>query len=353
MITLADIKSITIEATSFCNLHCPQCNRFNQEGFLADNFNEAHLNFDNFAKNFDLNKLPNLQKIIFEGDHGDFLMHPDADKFLEFFANITGIQIITNGSLRSTKWWASLASQKNLKVVFSIDGLRDTNAIYRINSNYDKIINNAKIFIDHGGHATWKFIVFEHNQHQIDQAQEFALSMGFKEFVAIHTSRSWWTGNTWPVKVNGVYQYDLRPSNLVTKLPRQEFTIALDTLSKIKINQVTNNVNQNQNTLSRPKCWLDRGAMYVNHKGHFLPCCMVSGKLWKKDILSQLWQRIVGDATAIDLNYTNIEQIITSDFYQNQLEKSWQHAQTIHSACIQCMPWSHNSKQFRKKQKKI
>lgn len=347
MITLDGIKSIVFEATSFCNLHCPQCPRFDQEGFLARNLVEAHLNFDNFAKNFDLGKLPNLEKVRFEGDFGDFLMHPDADKFLEFFKDIPNLQIVTNGSLRSTKWWMSKATQKNLSAVFSIDGLADTNATYRINSNFDKIINNAKSFIEAGGHAIWKFIVFEHNQHQIDQAQEFALSMGFKEFIAIHTSRSWWTGNVWPVKINGVYQYDLRPSSLVKKFDQKQSSAALEYLNKNAIKYSQKTPSQDEPTPSKPYCWLNSGQMFISHQGHLLPCCMVSGKLWQKDMLAKLWQRTVRDANAIDLNCTPIDQIIASDFYQNGLAKSWEQPNTMHPSCTQCLKFSHHSQHTR------
>ena len=43
---------------------------------------------------------------------------------------------------------------------------------------------NAQAFISAGGRAHWEMLVFEHNQHQVDQAQAMARDMGFKWFRA-------------------------------------------------------------------------------------------------------------------------------------------------------------------------
>ena len=54
--------------------------------------------------------------------------------------------------------------------------------VYRVNASYDKIIENARAFIDVGGRAEWRMIVFKHNQHQIEEAEELARKYGFKHF---------------------------------------------------------------------------------------------------------------------------------------------------------------------------
>ena len=57
------------------------------------------------------------------------------------------------------------------KVIFAIDGLEDTNHLYRVNTNFNKIMENAKAFINAGGIARWDFIAFAHNEHQIEEAK--------------------------------------------------------------------------------------------------------------------------------------------------------------------------------------
>ena len=68
------------------------------------------------------------------------------------------------------------------KVIFAIDGLEDTNHLYRVNTNFNKIMENAKAFINAGGLARWDFIAFAHNEHQIEEAKALAEQMGFVKF---------------------------------------------------------------------------------------------------------------------------------------------------------------------------
>jgi sulfatase maturation enzyme AslB (radical SAM superfamily) len=68
--------------------------------------------------------------------------------------------------------------------VFSIDGLADTNHVYRKNVNWDKLIANAEAFIAGGGSAHWDMLVYKHNQHQVDACEKLARDMGFKWFRA-------------------------------------------------------------------------------------------------------------------------------------------------------------------------
>jgi sulfatase maturation enzyme AslB (radical SAM superfamily) len=87
----------------------------------------------------------------------------------------------TNGSARTVDWWRDIAEvlKPNGYVIFSIDGLEDTNHLYRRNTNWEKIISNVNAFIEAGGIAHWEYIVFEHNEHQIDIARDLASSLGF------------------------------------------------------------------------------------------------------------------------------------------------------------------------------
>jgi MoaA/NifB/PqqE/SkfB family radical SAM enzyme len=127
------------------------------------------------------------------GNYGDALASPTFNETLDYCLdqNVKLIKISTNGSLRSTDWWKEFAEKtKNKNIVFfSIDGLEDTNHVYRINSNWKKIIENAQAFIDAGGHAHWNFIEFEHNYHQIDEARLLASNMGFEKFSVKYTAR--------------------------------------------------------------------------------------------------------------------------------------------------------------------
>jgi MoaA/NifB/PqqE/SkfB family radical SAM enzyme len=133
-----------------------------------------------------------------------------------------GLACNTNGSLRNPAWWSRLGAvmreDQNLGnyCTFSLDGLEDTNHLYRRNTNWKKIMENAKAFIDAGGVAHWDFIVFEHNEHQVDEARELARSMGFKNFNVKRTTR--WAKykngvGSYPVYSKGIHLYDLKQPN--------------------------------------------------------------------------------------------------------------------------------------------
>lgn len=328
MLELDQIANLVIEATSYCNLHCPQCPRYDAEGFLTANLKPAHLDPDILKKNLELELLPNLANVRFEGDYGDIMMHPTPTKFFDIFPN-QQIVAVTNGSMRNTKFWAELAQYKNLTVKFSIDGLEDTNHIYRINSKWDTIMSNVTAYIQAGGNAVWKFIVFKHNEHQIDQARELSKQLGFKDFIIEHTARSWFLGNVWPVKLDGVFQYNIHPSTEVTLLNGDSPSQKTGALRTIKL---VNGIENVPDLIDRCGIKLHK-RLYINHLGHLLPCCMTGSLMLWKDIQSQLWQKIVGDIDSIDLTKNKLSSIKESLFYTQNLQASLK-SNRKHPVCI-------------------
>ena len=71
----------------------------------------------------------------------------------------------TNAGARDEAWWTELAQiyGRMGAVIFSVDGLRDTNHIYRQNVVWDNVERNMRAFINAGGRARWDFLIFEHN----------------------------------------------------------------------------------------------------------------------------------------------------------------------------------------------
>jgi MoaA/NifB/PqqE/SkfB family radical SAM enzyme len=321
MILPEQIKLLDIELSSHCNLHCPQCDRFDQQGFRNKYMSLAHLDFFRVCENLDLGALTGLETVVLEGDHGDPVMHPEVSQIIEYWSDVKHIQLVTNGSLQTARWWRDLAKFSNLTVTFSIDGLSDTNSIYRINANFDKIIANAKCFIEAGGRAVWKYIVFKHNQHQVDQARQLAQDLGFVDFQTQISNRNFYEKNALPIMVNGVYQgknLEMASSVAVRKTTK---VIMLENLSQAEF--------------KAPTCsWLQQGSIYIDYLGNLIPCCMTSGLMWRKDISGKLWQRIVGDLDSINLYHHSLLAILQSDFYKKRLLESFQNIKTVHHACV-------------------
>jgi hypothetical protein len=126
----------------------------------------------------------------------------------------------TNGGVQSPDWWAQLARiiGPNGKIDFGIDGLESTNHLYRRNVQWSRLMANVQAFIDAGGNAQWNFIVFRHNQHQVDQARTLAQLMGFRDFLTRRTGRFYNHAtnqiiNQWPVQDrHGSIEYYLEPT---------------------------------------------------------------------------------------------------------------------------------------------
>jgi dTDP-4-amino-4,6-dideoxygalactose transaminase len=59
--------------------------------------------------------------------------------------------------------------------VFATDGFSGEHELYRKNTNWHKIIENAKTFIAAGGRAKANTIVFKHNEDRIEELKQFLL----------------------------------------------------------------------------------------------------------------------------------------------------------------------------------
>jgi MoaA/NifB/PqqE/SkfB family radical SAM enzyme len=128
------------------------------------------------------------------GTFGDPMMNNDLIEMCRYATDVNPaiqIHIHTNGGARKSEWWENLARAlpNNHLVVFGIDGLEDTNHLYRVGVNYDTVIRNVKAFIKAGGKAQWAFIRFKHNEHQLEQARNLSKELGFESFHYKESSR--------------------------------------------------------------------------------------------------------------------------------------------------------------------
>ena len=192
-----DIRQVHLEISSECNAACPQCPR-NLHGYPHNNGYEEHsMTLAEAQHIFSPAFLAQLIQITINGNFGDIVMNPDALEIIKYFKQHTiprtSINISTNGGAKNLVFWQQLG-KLGVRVQFCIDGLEDTHSIYRRNTVYSTVIRNAAAFIGSGGHAVWRMINFEHNQHQHDQARAIAAEMGFKDFELIDHGR-----NTGPV----------------------------------------------------------------------------------------------------------------------------------------------------------
>lgn len=194
VLDLPQIKHVHVEITTRCNARCPMCPR----NYRGMDFNSGYplteLRLEDFKKIFQSAFLKQLWKypkqgMTFNGNLGDFAAAKDAFEIVEYVTSYgVGVTVNTNGSLRSGDWWAKLA-RPQLAIGFAIDGLVDTHSLYRQDTDWKKVLDNATAFIRAGGRAIWRFIPFEHNQHQEAECRKLARDLGFSQFQIVYDGR--------------------------------------------------------------------------------------------------------------------------------------------------------------------
>jgi MoaA/NifB/PqqE/SkfB family radical SAM enzyme len=218
------LEEFQIEITTFCNAACPQCPRnINGDG-LNPYMPLTHLSLEAIKNAFAPQHVKRLRQIFFCGSYGDPIMHPKFLEILEYFRSCSDslwLYAHTNGGVHDKEYWYEVAKiiGKQGKIDFGIDGLADTNHLYRQNVHFEKVIENASAFIQKGGKAQWNYIVFEHNQHQVQEAKEMSVRLGFESFVARNTGRFFDHKQLseiklWPVFKRGVHNRNMAPTTL-------------------------------------------------------------------------------------------------------------------------------------------
>jgi MoaA/NifB/PqqE/SkfB family radical SAM enzyme len=166
-------RGINVEITNICPLECPFCPRQrpdNKERIKkSKNITKANfLKLVRFGKTF-----------RFAGQISDPIYHPNFLEFLELTKNYPNkvFRIHTNGTRKKMDWWKKAFSMSgpNVRWTFGLDGASQEIAnIYRVNTRYEEVMEVLKLGNSIGCVVVWQFIVFQHNEHQVELAKQIA-----------------------------------------------------------------------------------------------------------------------------------------------------------------------------------
>jgi hypothetical protein len=366
----SELNQLHIELTNACNAACPMCTRFHVNSpLIRPDLEIDQITIEKFKKYFPPEIVKKCEVILFCGVHGDPGMAKDLYEICEYIAEVspeTTVRMNTNGGMRKPEFWekmgelfaSKLRDHWSWQITFSIDGLADTNHLYRRNVDWDKLIPNVKAFINAGGRAEWDYLIFKHNEHQIDEAKALSKELGFYSFTpkkALGTDNGTQLVRMSAITREGKFDYwidapaDSKNRNLenpVGPVQDQFWEFSVDDYKRLKENKLTHNnypervakaydiLAQEDNSVldnARIKCKAETRnggkEVFVDQKGRVIPCCYMgthfNGVHTDSQSL-QLHHEIEKYGWAhFDLNLHSLEEIMEGHHLDRVFTDSW------------------------------
>jgi MoaA/NifB/PqqE/SkfB family radical SAM enzyme len=360
------VTQVHWEPTDKCNSGCAMCPRYDSQGFELSTLENVEWTLESFKKAWTVDFIKDLNKVLACGNFGDPCACKEFVDMYEYMREINpNIELAcnTNGSLRTQDWWARLGKVITQRpdrtggyCTFSIDGLEDTNHLYRRGTVWKNIMRNAEAFIAAGGEAHWDFIVFEHNEHQVDEARDLAIKMGFKNFNVKRTTR--WNQykngqGAYPVIWKGKYLYDLKQpkeekfkhnfedATYFQQSKYQSFNFHDFQQAEGKINKDMRFVNGKYQSIvlhelkiacraiKNAREYQPANEIFISAGGHVAPCCFLGSEPFKdyngvhadKNYVDLI--KMQGGLTELNMHKNNIYDILQLDIFQKWIPDTW------------------------------
>ncbi len=325
MYKYTDIRTIHLEVTQNCQANCPMCDRNMNGKGINPHINLDELSLEDCQKIFKPEFIAQLNTMFMCGNLGDPIVARDTLEIFKYFRkenpNIW-LSMNTNGGAKSIEWWEELAEVfgRMGAVIFSVDGLEDTNHLYRQGVVWKNVERNMQAFINAGGRARWDYLIFEHNQHQVDEAEELANKWGFEKFMKKKTGRF----ITQDSKKKDSHQAVNKKGVETTKLKKPD-------------KKYQNAAIKKQDTIVKKYDSMDTyydkapiickvkkdNSLFITAEGLAMPCCWTAGRMykwWHKDpTVEQIWQFI--DKPKLDAR-NGLEKVFNTGLF-DRIQESW------------------------------
>jgi MoaA/NifB/PqqE/SkfB family radical SAM enzyme len=327
MLQYNKIKKIHLELTSKCNASCPQCSRNLSGGKTNPLLPLSELSLEDIKTLFPSKFVKDLKELFMCGNYGDAIVAKDTLEIFKYFRELNNemrLLLHTNGSARDKGWWEDLAKTRCI-VRFGIDGLENTNHIYRRGTNWKKIMENSMSFISAGGRAEWCYIVFKHNEHEVKLAEKISKEIGFEKFIIKRTKRFHHQNKGYKIEktpvfgIDGHLEYYIEPPT--DPLYQIEITAPWKYNDESKYEQylLTTDI----------KCLAVYEQMiYISAQGFVLPCCWLGdiypkNKTFKSKQIWRLIEQMPQKEDSINGLINNVENIVNGPFFQKLIPKCW------------------------------
>ena len=331
MYNYTDIREVHLEVTQKCQAACPMCDRNENGGVDNRHIDNSELSLADCKRIFEPEFIKQLKTMYMCGNLGDPIVAKDTLDIFRYFREhnpTMWLSMNTNAGAKDEQWWRQLAEVfgRMGTVIFSVDGLRDTNHLYRQNVVWDNVERNMRAFIDAGGRARWDFIIFGHNEHQVAEAEALAAEWGCERFQKKKSGRFFTASN----KGKDKHQAQNRKgtdTQLIQK-PAAPANQNLALLKQAEIEKTYGSMTEYYNSCSIRCKAIEKAEIFITAEGLLMPCCWTAGRMykwWHKDYrVEQIWDHIdaAGGKDGINVLTHGLESVMNSGILQS-IKSSW------------------------------
>jgi MoaA/NifB/PqqE/SkfB family radical SAM enzyme len=307
------------------------CARNDQGGAINPLLPVTELSLAQVQRIFAPEFIRQLKKIYLCGNFGDPVMAKDLPEILRYFRHENpdlNLGIHTNGGARDTGFWTEMASIVSY-CRFGIDGLADTNHLYRQGVKWEILERNLRAFTQAGGQAEWDFLVFKHNQHQTEEAQSLARQWGVKKINIKSTSRFFSSQKQALRGQVPVHNQKGETTHFLEKSTLSEFENPFYQQQEKTISSFGTLQNYWDRAEISCKVAAEKN-IYVTAQGHVLPCCWIGNEIYAKyihssqnQVLQMLESLPEGGLDSLNALKRDLADVLASDLFQKNLESSW------------------------------
>lgn len=311
-----NLVELQVELSTNCNALCLGCVRTSSDFCSTKSFIPKNqlLSKEVLYEVLKSGRARKLKKLEFCGNIDEPLAYP---KFYELLLDIYKINpkliisIHTNGGVRNEDYFKKLSAllcqfDRRSNFRFSIDGLEDTNSIYRQNTNWNIIIQNLKAACASDLRVIWQFLVFPWNEHQIEEVKKMSIEVGCTE-LWIRPDRS------------------LASKLDIEKIKNKELVVedsqsrAKGDLSKIK---ALPSISEASVSCS----FKENGRMFLSWEGKVWPCCFISNVFYENQAKLDYFKETIlakyGD-NFNSLYHYKFDEILDHPYLKKELMESW------------------------------
>ena len=325
------IKRVHLEVTQRCQAACPMCDRNENGGRDNRHITNAELSLQDCQSIFTPQFIKQLETMYMCGNLGDPIIAKDSLEIFRYFRQYNQgmwLSMNTNGGAKDESWWQELAGVYGRMgtVIFSVDGLKDTNHLYRQNVVWDNIERNMRAFIAAGGRARWDYIVFGHNEHQVDEARELAESWGVERF-QLKKSGRFFTAKSVKKDFHQARNRKGEQTQVIAKPVKAEN----QNLALLKLKEIEKTYGSMSDYYNKCniKCKVaEEKNIFITAEGLLMPCCWTAGRMykwWHKDYrVEQIWDYIdrAGGKQGIDVINNDLQAVMDGNLLKD-IENSW------------------------------